>query len=303
MDVSIIIVNYNTLKMTNECIESVFEQTQGIEFEVILVDNASTDGSKEFFSEKDNIIYIYNDENVGFGRANNIGFAVASGKYLFLLNSDTLLRNNAVKIFFDYMENASQDIACCGCLLCDKEGKVIHSYGNYHTLTNCIIEHCKPVRGILRRLHIRYYKYDDPKCLENDSNKVEFITGADLFVRKSVAITHGLFDPDFFMYSEDMEIQERYRNFGYYSVIVPGPKIVHLVGKSYKKDSIKKKELCLNSLFLYIKKSRSICCYLSFLIVFKIFYIISVCRLGMSIREKVYHALNVLVMTPKKNPH
>ena len=96
MDVSIIIVNYNTLKVTAQCLDSIFRLTYGLSFEVILVDNASTDGSKEIFSQDKRIKYIYSDRNLGFGRANNLGFQTAAGEYIFLLNSDTILLNNAV---------------------------------------------------------------------------------------------------------------------------------------------------------------------------------------------------------------
>ena len=79
MDVSVIIVTYNTLQMTNECISSIVEKTKDVSYEIILVDNASTDGSKEFFSRDKRITYIYNKENYGFGKANNIGAKVAKG--------------------------------------------------------------------------------------------------------------------------------------------------------------------------------------------------------------------------------
>ena len=104
MDVSIIIVNYNTCRMTAECIDSVFEKTHGIDFEIILVDNASTDGSREHFAGDSRITYIYNDENLGFGRANNAGIERARGRYVFLLNSDTLLIGNAIKTLCDHLD-------------------------------------------------------------------------------------------------------------------------------------------------------------------------------------------------------
>ena len=103
MDVSIIIVNYNTKELTAACINSIFQYTEGVEFEVILVDNASTDGSREFFRKDTRIILIESEINLGFGRANNLGYEYSHGKYVFLLNSDTYLLNNAVKIFYDRM--------------------------------------------------------------------------------------------------------------------------------------------------------------------------------------------------------
>lgn len=104
MDVSVIIVNYNTLGLTSDCIESIIAQTSTVEYEIILVDNASTDGSKEVFAQDKRIKYIYSDQNLGFGRANNLGIREAKGRYLFFLNSDTILLNNAVKLFFDFCE-------------------------------------------------------------------------------------------------------------------------------------------------------------------------------------------------------
>lgn len=93
MDVSIIIVNYNTKALTSQCINSIYEKTQGISFEVILVDNASIDGSKEHFQSDSRVRYIYSEENLGFGRANNLGVSVASGQNILFLNPDTVLIN------------------------------------------------------------------------------------------------------------------------------------------------------------------------------------------------------------------
>ena len=95
MDVSVIIVNYNTRKLTGECIDSIFEKTSGITFEVIVVDNASQDDSIEIFRKDPRIIFIENTENQGFGKANNLGIKYATGRNILFLNSDTLLINNA----------------------------------------------------------------------------------------------------------------------------------------------------------------------------------------------------------------
>ena len=116
IDVSIIIVNYNTCKITDACIASVVDKTKGVSYEIILVDNASTDGSKEFFEHDERVIYIYSEINGGFGVGNNIGMKRAKGKYFFLLNSDTILINNAVKEFYDYAE-AQGKLAVYGCWL------------------------------------------------------------------------------------------------------------------------------------------------------------------------------------------
>ena len=96
MDVSIIIVNFKTFLLTKNCIESIIAKTFGVEYEIILVDNASSDGSQEFFANDARIKFIEAGRNLGFGKANNLGVQQAKGDYIFFLNSDTLLLNNAI---------------------------------------------------------------------------------------------------------------------------------------------------------------------------------------------------------------
>ena len=228
MDVSVIIVNYNTLKLTHECIESVVRESEGIDYEIILVDNASTDGSKEFFENYAGIRYIYSEKNGGFGYANNLGYQSASGKYLFLLNSDTILLNNALKMFVDAMESEPETTACCGCILLDKNRNKTHSYGKFPTLWMKYKEYV--VNPILRKF--RYSPGNREYDYARNSDYVDRITGADLFIRKDVADRYGLFDERYFMYFEETDLQKRYSLKGLRSKIVDGPEIVHYAGQS-----------------------------------------------------------------------
>ena len=98
MDVSIIIVNYNTKNLTLQCIDSIYEKTIGVSFEIIIVDNNSTDGSQELLSQDNRIVFVEAGENLGFGKANNLGVEKSNGKFIFFLNSDTILVNNAINI-------------------------------------------------------------------------------------------------------------------------------------------------------------------------------------------------------------
>lgn len=252
MDVSVIIVNYNTLQMTQECIDSVFEKTKDINFEVILVDNASTDGSKEHFKKDKRIKYIYSSENLGFGRANNLGYKYAIGKYIFLLNSDTLLLNDAICEFFTYMESSPSDVGCVGCELVDKEGSPSYSFGyfpNFKFFLGKILE--------VYRLHFAYLSFT-PFSVERHPIKVDYSSGADMFIRRSVLEDCGFFDEDFFMYFEEVELQHRFSNQGYFSFIIDTPKIVHLMGGSNPpkktKKSLKIKTIELESRFIYCRK-------------------------------------------------
>ena len=130
MDVSIIIVNYNTKDLIKTCIDSIYGQTDQIKFEIIVVDNASKDGSQQMIkNEFPNVILIESPENMGFGKANNFGAKHASGKYLLFLNSDTILLNNAVRYFFDFSEqNNANKIGALGSILLDIDNNPTHSF-------------------------------------------------------------------------------------------------------------------------------------------------------------------------------
>lgn len=234
MDVSIIIVNYNTLELTKQCIDSVFERTKDLEFEVILVDNASTDGSKEHFERDHRITYVYSWENLGFGRANNVGMMIAKGEYLFLLNSDTLLLNDAIHQFYDFAHN-HEPKAFYGCWLENAEGQWIHS---------CRRE-LPSIKIILRNQLALYAKFILCRKLEpeefisqEECTEVGYVTGADLFLHRSVYEETGGFDHNFFLYFEESDWQRTCRKRGIKSYVIHGPRIVHYHGGSQETNHI-----------------------------------------------------------------
>lgn len=227
MDVSVIIVNYNTRDLTLNCIKSIKEQTFGLNYEIIVVDNASVDNSiltieKEF----PDVCVISSTQNLGFGRANNLGTSKSTGKYLFYLNSDTLLVNNAIKIFFDFAESSNERIGAIGCILKDLAGNNIHSFGPFINFKN--------EAKILFTKYFRFLKDKEitsPQSL-SEPKEVDYITGADLFVPRYVFDTIGGFDPIFFMYCEETDWEQRMAYNGYKRIVIPGPKIIHLEGGS-----------------------------------------------------------------------
>ena len=230
MDISIIIVNYNTLKLTKNTINSVIEKTKDLNYEIILVDNASTDGSVEFFEKeyKDKIIFIKNDKNIGFGRANNKGIEIAKGKYVFLLNSDTLLINNAIKILFDFMEK-NKDCGVCGGNLFDINLKPTHSFlRELPCLSSEIDSELNFLGKFIRKVTKKRKDFNYSKS----EKEVGYITGADMMIRKEILLETGCFDEDFFMYSEETELTYRIKKRGYKIISVPQAMIIHLEGKS-----------------------------------------------------------------------
>lgn len=236
VSVSIIIVSYNTCQLTQNCINSIFQHTSGVDFEVIVVDNDSHDGSKEMLSADCRIVYIQSGGNLGFGRANNLGYTKAKGKYLFLLNSDTLLMNNAVKLFYDIAENDSSGVGCWGTILTDKDGNQAVSYGRFLSVWSDLYLHWikLPLSILFRKpLSVTCYNYPIGK-----DGFVDYITGADIFMRKSVADQYGLFDTMFFLYFEETDMERRYAAHGIKRRVCTTPQIVHFEGGSQDKGKV-----------------------------------------------------------------
>ncbi len=235
--VSIIIVNYNTKKLTVQCIESIFKYTKNIDFEILLVDNNSNDGSKALFAADPRIIFIEALDNVGFGRANNLGYKQASGNFIFLLNSDTILYNNVIYEMVSFLEK-NEHVGCVGTTLRNEKLQRIHSFSRFPLWYDEFIP--------IKRKTSNY--------LHNFPATVDVITGADIMIRRDVIEKYGLFDTSFFMYYEDSEMMFRYNKNGVKSVVVDFPGIIHLEGAS-SKVPYRKTIMQTRGFFVYISKT------------------------------------------------
>lgn len=233
MDVSVIIVNYNTTRLTRQCIRSVIEQTKRVTYEIIVVDNNSADRSiEQLEGEFPEAVFLLNKENKGFGNANNQGIAIANGKYIFLLNSDAYLLNDAIGIFYQFMEQPEhQKIGCCGGDLFAEDGSKQVSSGNFPSLTEAIA-----LLGFAK-LCPRYFQTRISSGVLNSAVNpvvVDYISGADMFIRKEALDQSGQFDPCFFLYFEETELSYRMQKAGYSSMLLPEAHLVHLEGGSQK---------------------------------------------------------------------
>lgn len=257
IDVSIIIVNYNTCELTCQCLRTLFDFTRHLDFEVILVDNASHDGTicavRDLFPQ---VRIIANQENFGFGTANNIGAKVAGGKYLFLLNSDTLLVENVVLKLFQFMEQ-HPEIASCGGNMIDAEGHPMPSHGRFPTVW-------AEIPGI-SRLFPRYYRTKlavGQTANEGDIHDIAYLGGADIFIRKSVFDDMGGFDENYFLYYEETDLYFRMHRRGYHSILLQDAHLVHLEGGSQKIDkrvpNVKKFAIIFRSKMYYFSKNHSV---------------------------------------------
>lgn len=231
VDVSIILVSYNTEALTRDCLKSIVEKTSDVNYDIWVVDNNSNDNSCEMIKrEFPQVHLLENKENKGFGAANNQAIKLSDAKYVFLLNTDTLLLNNAVKILYDYIE-ANPEIGACGGNLFDSNGNHVHCYGHYKTFMSKMVKTFKlgcffPKEDFINN--------DKGQNEGNEFKEVDIIVGADLMLKRSVLDRVGIFDEDFFLYDEETELQYRIKQAGYKIMLNPDSKIAHLEGKSTK---------------------------------------------------------------------
>lgn len=227
MDVSIIIVNYNTRQLLANCLASIFKETKDVSYEVIVVDNASSDGSRDFICLLyPQVIWINSGENLGFGRANNLGVKNAKGEYLFFLNSDTILLNNAIKVFWEYVHmHANDRLGVIGGWLLDCQKNVNSSYGFFPNAKN-------EIKYLLGRTVIHK---DNLTITEKD---VDYVIGADMFIKRDLFDQIQGFDDKIFMYYEETDLQLRIARLGLLRRIIPGPQIIHLEGGSFQNKGL-----------------------------------------------------------------
>jgi probable glycosyltransferase len=189
-----------------------------------LVDNASSDNSIIEIKRRyaSSVKLIASDYNLGFGRANNLGVKHAFGQYLFLLNSDTILRNDPFVYFFEFF-HTRENIGALGAYLKDGNGVYTKSGGNFYSMSKYLMIGMK---------RFFFVPSNEEIPLSNDSCEVEYVIGADLFIRKELFEEIGMFNKHIFMYFEDVEFCKRLHDAGYRSYLIPGPEIIHFVKSS-----------------------------------------------------------------------
>lgn len=230
--ISIIIVTYNTLQLTRNCIDSILDHTVGISYEIIVVDNSSTDGSKEFFESWDKIKYIYLNENIGFGQANNKGVEVAKGEFMFFLNSDTVLLENSLLKMIVFFE-ANQyllPIGALGCILVGEDLVPNGSGSHFPTCKSALLEYSYQIpilKLFVKKPHEKTYPTD------REYFEIDYIIGADLLIKADTFKKLGGFYKHYFMYFEETDLQYKMKHeLNLTSYIYTGTKIIHLAERS-----------------------------------------------------------------------
>ena len=257
-DISIIIINFNTFQLTCNCIRSVIENTFEINYEIILVDNASTECDAEKFKVLFPKIHLIKSEiNLGFSKGNNLGIKNSLSSVILLLNSDTLLKNNAIKICFEYL-NKGSNIGVVSSSLLYPDEKLQACCQAFPSIWLSFLEKTRLHKILPSRLraHIFYGSYFNHK----EYAEPDWIWGTFfMFHRKIINDLQGCkLDDSFFMYMEDMMWCYDIRRIGYKIAYIPQAKVIHFMGSS----SGKKEEFMKINFNKFLKRNYSLISYL-----------------------------------------
>ncbi len=226
MDLSVIIVNWNTKKLLENCLKSIFKFTEDVNFEIIVVDNGSEDDSPNLVKEKfPQVKLIPNKENLGFTKANNQGIKIAKGKYILLLNSDTYLIENSFKKLVGEA-NKRKNLGALGPALLNENRSIQQSAGFFPHLPQVFLWMTfiddLPGGSALKPYHV------DHDSFYMRGREVDWVTAAAILVAKSVIKRVGPLDEKIFMYGEEVEWCYRIKKAGFTNFFSPTTKIVHI---------------------------------------------------------------------------
>jgi GT2 family glycosyltransferase len=228
VEVSIIIVNFNTKKLIKECLESIFASKTKATFEIIVVDNNSTDGSRDYLksqnSKSKNLEIILNNDNMGFAKANNLGIKMARGKYILLLNSDTQVKAGAVDKMLTFAKE-TKDAGVVAPKLLNSDGSIQESVFPFPTIGKTIRQYWLGEKNLLDKYAP---KADDPIT-------VDVVVAAAFLITPLALEKVGLLNEKYFMYFEDLDYCKRVWNAGLKVYYYPGAEVIHYHGASGKK--------------------------------------------------------------------
>lgn len=253
MLLSVIIVNYNVKYCLEYCLTSVTKAMANLEGEIFVVDNNSTDGSKNFFCNKfPGVNFIWNTENMGFARANNLALLRASGQYVLFLNPDTIVSEDCFEKCITFIQSKSNRVAC-GVKMINGNGKFLkESKRAFPTPVTSLyklsgLSDLFPKSKIFSKYHLGFLN-------ENENHEVDVLAGAFIMLPKKILDKVGSFDETFFMYGEDIDLSFRIQEAGYKNFYFAETSIIHFKGESTKKGSLNYVKMFYKAMSVFVKK-------------------------------------------------
>ncbi len=253
VQLSVIIVNYNVKHFIEQCLHSVIKASEKISAEIFVVDNNSVDGSVSLIREKfPQVKLIENKVNTGFSVANNQAIRLAQGRYVLLLNPDTVVQEDTFVKTIAFMDT-HPEAGALGVKMLDGKGNFAPE--SKRGLPTPMVAFYK-IFGLARLFprSKRFGKYHLSYLGENDINEIEVLSGAFMLLRKSVLDTIGLLDETFFMYGEDIDLSYRVTKAGYKNYYYPETQIIHYKGESTKRGSVNYVLIFYRAMSLFARK-------------------------------------------------
>jgi O-antigen biosynthesis protein len=255
-DVTISIVSYNSKNVIADCINSLIETTQGIDIEIVVVDNCSEDGSaglvKSLFPH---VRLIENRENVGFGRAHNQAFRLSKGKYFLILNPDTVIFPEAINKMVTFMEN-HEDAGVAGCkIFWDDDKNFMFPDLRIHNLKTSIIQFTSFCRFFPNSLIAKWYRKTAYDMWETKIPvEVDGVTGGLMMLRREAFKSVGLFDENIFLFFEEHDLLKRIKEKGWEIYYLPDAEIRHYFEESFRNSTIDVGKIYMQSAEYYYRK-------------------------------------------------
>lgn len=256
MDLSIIIVNWNSINYLRHCLKSILLETKGTDFEVIVIDNASYDGAEQVIAtEFPRVKFVQNNQNKGFAKANNLAFKYSSGRILLFLNPDTEVIGKAIIDMLEFLD-LRPDAGAVGCKLVSTSLDLqLNSVQPYPTVFNQALD----IDYLKRKWpHWKLWGLNSLIQEDNPTEQVDVISGACLMIKRDVFEEVGLFSEDYFMYAEDIDLCYKVSRTSRKVFLLNKAKVIHHGGASSKKEKINYFSVVLTreSVYRFMRKTR-----------------------------------------------
>lgn len=259
MDLSVIIVNYNVRQFLENALSSIFRALEGLHGEVFVVDNASDDGSVEMVKAKFPAVrLIENPTNVGFARANNAALKLAQGRYLLLINPDTIVQEDTLKEMLRFLDE-HPDVGLAGCKILNPDGTFQLACRRSFPTPWVAFTKIFGLSALFPRARV-FGKYNLTYLSPDETYPVDAVSGSFMMVRREVYDKVGGLDEAFFMYGEDLDWCYRIRQAGYAVYYVHSTQIIHFKGESTRRSDIDEIQTFYQAMQLFVEKhfSRSL---------------------------------------------
>ena len=304
-DISVIIVNYNSLNYLQNCLTSLVKFTLDVKYEIIVVDNNSTEGKVEDVTLKfENVILIKNPTNKGFGAANNRGLAIAKGKYILFLNNDTIFLENSIKKIFDFIESTNNP-PIVGAKILNEDRSLQHSVYDFPSLRNVFNSNFFLYALFPKSKFFNKYHFMNKKI--NEITEVDVVSGAFLFAEKEKIKEINGFDERFFFYNEETDLCFRFRKNGGKVFYFPITSIIHLKGGTAKVSSwFAQKNQSISTIMFFQKHFKGykyilsvFFHYLGIFIRIPVFLLVGLVTLNKNLIKRSYYYLKLFFMYPE----